>query len=143
MTYRFLSIDDAKKMAKIFAENFSDGWNLDQLNGAFTTGGFYALGCYTDDLVGFITYTLVDGVADIDDVLVLPSNRRKGVGLNLVRECEKHLKSLGASKIMLEVRLGNQPAISLYKKSGFLQISTRKKYYFDGEDALVFQKELL
>ena len=42
----------------------------------------------------------------------------------------------------LEVRAGNIPAISLYKKTGFTQVSVRKKYYQDNqEDALLMNLE--
>ena len=44
--------------------------------------------------------------------------------------------------MFLEVRSSNTPAINLYKKAGFTNLSVRKKYYDDGEDAVVMAKEL-
>lgn len=44
--------------------------------------------------------------------------------------------------ISLEVRRSNEKAIKLYNKYGFVYSHDRKKYYKDGEDALVLIKEL-
>jgi ribosomal protein S18 acetylase RimI-like enzyme len=40
------------------------------------------------------------------------------------------------------VRLSNEPAVHLYVFSGYQKISIWKKYYQDGEDALVMEKQL-
>lgn len=46
------------------------------------------------------------------------------------------------NNISLEVRKSNERAISLYKKYGFIKSHTRKKYYEDGEDAIIMIKFL-
>ena len=44
--------------------------------------------------------------------------------------------------ITLEVRVSNEPAISLYSKYGFKSLGTRKGYYQDNnEDALIMWTE--
>ena len=43
---------------------------------------------------------------------------------------------------MLEVRNSNIPAQKLYEKHGFKQITIRKNYYDNSEDALIYEKEL-
>ena len=48
-------------------------------------------------------------------------------------------KDYGVDEIFLEVRPTNSSAIKLYEKLGFENISVRKKYYSDGEDAMVFK----
>ena len=44
--------------------------------------------------------------------------------------------------ILLEVRVSNAPAMTMYLKEGFKGIYVRPRYYPDGEDAVVMQKEL-
>jgi cellulose biosynthesis protein BcsQ len=58
------------------------------------------------------------------------------------KNCLKELKNQGIEKIFLEVRKSNIPAKSLYEKIGYKEISVRKKYYSDGEDAVVMAKEI-
>lgn len=47
-----------------------------------------------------------------------------------------------SSRAILEVRESNKRAITLYKSVGFSVINIRKKYYRDGENALVMQLPL-
>jgi ribosomal-protein-alanine N-acetyltransferase len=43
----------------------------------------------------------------------------------------------------LTVRLSNRAALALYESEGYKTIDLWKKYYRDGEDAVVMQKELV
>ncbi len=143
MTYRFLTGEDALLLTEFNGRYFADGWNKAQLDGAFKNDGFTCLGAFDGErLIGYITYTLVEGVADLDDVVVLPEKRKQGIGYALVSACIDDLVNKQADKILLEVRQSNLSAINLYVKTGFVKISQRKKYYSNGEDAFVFQKEL-
>ncbi|MCS6997720.1 MAG: GNAT family N-acetyltransferase, partial [Casimicrobiaceae bacterium] len=42
----------------------------------------------------------------------------------------------------LEVRVNNLAAQSLYRKFGFVEVGRRKRFYRDGEDALLMTKPL-
>jgi len=50
---------------------------------------------------------------------VLNSRRRQGVGAALVREAEERLRSMGCSKINLQVRATNAIVIEFYKRLGY------------------------
>ena len=52
------------------------------------------------------------------------------------------LHNLGATSFILEVRESNLAAISLYNKFDFKEISIRKNYYSNGENAKVLIKEM-
>ena len=80
--------------------------------------------------------------AEIDDVATCPDARGKGVANALMQTFEEHAKHMGASECLLEVRVGNLPALSLYRKRGYENVTVRKRYYADGEDALVLKKIL-
>lgn len=69
---------------------------------------------------------------DIITIAVREDFRRSGVGSKL-------LKSLLEAKteLFLEVRESNVNAISFYKKHGFSSVGVRKKYYPDGENAII------
>ena len=76
-------------------------------------------------------------VAWIATIGVHPQYRRRGLGRRLLRTCEK---ALGMSRIKLTLRISNHAALSLYQKEGYRQINTWRKYYANGEDALVMEK---
>lgn len=66
-----------------------------------------------------------------------------GIGSRLLEESLRRAKERNSVSAVLDVRLSNQPAISLYKKHGFQAVGRRPKYYLDtGEDALVMRKNL-
>lgn len=123
---------------------FSDGWNKSMLLSAINGGRFHALIAEENgERIGFITYSEgFDGVFDLEDLFVLPSQRKKGAGGALVSEFIDRARALGGKKIFLEVRKSNAVAVALYGKSGFEKISERAKYYADGETAAVMLKEI-
>jgi ribosomal-protein-alanine N-acetyltransferase len=94
-------------------------------------------------VVGFIMYSIIYEKAEIIDIAVLDGYQRQNVGSQLLsyvlQECHNH----NCENVTLEVRMNNQRAIAFYKKHGFREISTRKSYYHDGEDALVMIKMVI
>lgn len=89
-------------------------------------------------VVGFMVYWLVVSEIHLLNIAVDPKWRRFGVASAMM----KHLRAEGAansfSEILLEVRVSNHAARSLYERFDFEQISVRPKYYADsGEDALL------
>jgi ribosomal-protein-alanine N-acetyltransferase len=78
---------------------------------------------------------------DIEDIVVDKEQRRAGIGSSLLKKVFEEAQTDGVKRVMLEVRESNLPAINLYRKFGFKDLSTRKKYYQDGENALVMEKE--
>lgn len=79
------------------------------------------------------------GLAWIATLGVLPDFRRQGVGRALLRACEARLR---ASRLRLSVRLSNAPAIMMYEQEGYRTIDRWRRYYSDGEDAIVMEKVL-
>lgn len=67
---------------------------------------------------------------------------RRGVGAALLRACEKYARRHRKSRITLEVRYDNRPAIALYEKWGFRQFGVHEDYYADGATALRYRKLL-
>jgi ribosomal-protein-alanine N-acetyltransferase len=76
------------------------------------------------------------------NIAVRPDARNRGIGRSLLRECIRRGLHAGGRRIYLEVRLGNEPALSLYRREGFRFVGVRKGYYVDtGEDAIVLLRE--
>jgi len=52
------------------------------------------------------------------------------------------MRAQRASRVKLEVRESNEPALSLYREFGFKLQRTLPRYYDDGEDAYVLVRSL-
>lgn len=76
-------------------------------------------------------------------IYVDPQLRGKGWGRQLLEDFLAHAFSLKeVESVFLEVRPSNQNARSLYERSGFVEAGCRKRYYRDGEDALIYSYTL-
>jgi [ribosomal protein S18]-alanine N-acetyltransferase len=75
----------------------------------------------------------------IATIAVLPEFRRQGIGRELLRSCERNLD---VSYVRLCVRASNTVAENLYLSEGYQRARLWEKYYQDGENALVMEKEL-
>lgn len=93
-------------------------------------------------VLGYVGSQTVLEESDMMNIAVLPEARRAGIGERLILSLIELLKDRGSRSLALEVRASNTPAISLYKKLGFLQVGRRPNYYRGPrEDALILRKE--
>ena len=92
------------------------------------------------ELIGFVAgeKRAVTGAGWVVTVCVHPDYRRQGIARRLVHVCEEEL---GQAKVRLCVRATNQAAIQLYQSQGYQAIKPWVRYYNDGEDALVMEKQ--
>ena len=97
-----------------------------------------------DEVHGYIVANafLKKRLGHIISFAVKPFSQRKGIGTALLKKLEMVLKRLNMQGIILEVRLSNIGAISLYEREGFKRKAISKNYYEDGEDALVMRKQI-
>lgn len=92
---------------------------------------------------GYIGFSPSFETADIITLGVADKHRRQGIAEKLLRFILHKCKDMQVSKVFLEVRESNFPALSLYRKLGFQEISVRKNYYScPTENAIVMVKEL-
>jgi len=89
--------------------------------------------------VGFGEISCVLEFADIIDIEVSEPYRRRGIGREICERLIANAIENGVEVITLEVRVSNAVAQTLYESLGFREISVRKRYYGDGEDAAVMQ----
>jgi ribosomal-protein-alanine N-acetyltransferase len=82
------------------------------------------------------------GEAELLRVAVSPAARRRGLGAALLRAAARDLAAAGVARLYLEVRAGNEPARRLYERDGWRVLGLRAGYYPDGEDAMLYGKEL-
>jgi [ribosomal protein S18]-alanine N-acetyltransferase len=93
-------------------------------------------------IIGYIIIQTVLEEAHILNIGVLPSHRGRGLGRIMLDRLLKLAVQRHINIIFLEVRSSNRVAQNLYFSLGFAPISARRKYYPDGEDALILMKKL-
>ena len=86
---------------------------------------------------GYASISMMDEVADLHRIAVVPCSRRNGVARDLLTVLVDQAHRQGAIRMLLEVAEENMAAISLYQSFGFATISRRRRYYPSGADSLV------
>ena len=77
-------------------------------------------------------------------IVVSKEFRKKQIAFKIVEFLLNELKKNNVKKIFLEVRKSNIPAISLYKKCGFIDIREIVDYYTNPkEDGIMMLKEVV
>lgn len=93
-----------------------------------------------EKVVGFMIYELHKSKLHILNFAVNPSQRRAGIGGQMVAKLIGKLSSHRRTRITLEVRETNLPAQLFFQKQGFRAVRVLRSYYEDtGEDAFLMQ----
>lgn len=95
----------------------------------------FAIVEWLEDLSGSAAY--------IETLEVAPEQRRKGIGVELLRRLEDSARTAGAQAIWLHVDVENAPAIRLYEANGYEYRGREEHYYAHERAALVYAKELM
>jgi len=73
----------------------------------------------------------IDGAWAIDSVATLPEHRGKGVAGKLLNQILANGNHQGYPKAQVNMYIGNEPALNLYRKFGFEIIEENRDEYFD------------
>jgi ribosomal-protein-alanine N-acetyltransferase len=96
-----------------------------------------------DRIVGFLVGERAPrGLGHIITIDVLERARRHGVGSVLVRTAEERFRALKCPAVRLETAVDNVAALSFYKRHGYNVIKSIPRYYSNGVDALLLEKDL-
>jgi ribosomal-protein-alanine N-acetyltransferase len=94
-------------------------------------------------VAGFAAFHRVLDEAELRNIAVDHSHRRKGIARALLEAGVRALQESGVRRIFLEVRDSNLPALTLYEAAGFRLLNTRRAYYQDPvEDAQMMVLEI-
>ena len=131
--------------------SFSDPWTEDAFESAFALQRMrlFVAEEVSDDrrggapvLVGYVVALLLGLEAEIADLAVAPSVRRRGIGSVLLDRTLADLSARGVEAVFLEVRESNSAARALYESRGFASVGRRRGYYrHPAEDALILKRE--
>lgn len=97
----------------------------------------------TEAVAGFIVAEASRrGVGHIITIDVLPGSRRGGLGSKLLAEAEDRLRQIPCHTVLLETAVDNAGALAFYKRHRYSVVKTIPRYYSNGVDALVLEKDL-
>jgi len=120
-------------MAALHAASFRRGWSDDEFRFMLADKAVLAHRvAERNKLIGFIISRLAGDESEILSVAVAASAQGRGLAGHLLRLHLRRLAGLGIRTVFLEVAEDNTPAIRLYKRAGFEEVSRRKGYYQDG-----------
>ena len=139
-----MSVEDIDKVKKLEDEQCIDILSKTSMLSDLNDQNFsYFVIKLNDDIIGYIATSHVIDTMDILSIVVSKSHQQKGIATKLLYYIFDFAKNLNINKILLEVRISNTKAISLYEKCGFKKISLRKSYYQSPtEDAIIMEKTL-
>lgn len=135
---RPLSEADLCAVLAIEEASFSSPWTrasfLNELRSAHSQ---LTVAEWQGKIVGYLCCWYVADEVHILDIAVHPDARRQGIGKRLLCHAFAIGRQKAARSASLEVRRSNLPARALYEKFRFSEVAVRRRYYSDGEDALL------
>jgi len=141
------SARDAPMIAALHGASFRRGWSEQEVEGLLLDRHVIAHRALIGSrFAGFIMSRLVEDEAEILSIAVARRQQGRGLARQLLGLHMRRLAGLGARTIFLEVDEHNDPAIRLYQRTGFQEVSRRANYY-PGPDtaaaALILRRDLV
>jgi ribosomal-protein-alanine N-acetyltransferase len=93
-------------------------------------------------IVAYLFGHLIVDEYHLHNIAVSEEFRKKGIALKLIEKMLNFTNENKVKAVFLEVSSSNLSACNLYEKKGFVAQGTRKKYYPNGDDALLYTFEL-
>ena len=145
--YNFIpmSIKDLNKIYDLELESYDFPWTKEILRDCILYKYDSFAVFFNENLVGYVIAKITYPETHILNLTVKKSFRKKGIGRSLIELIISEARLKNSETIILEVRVDNIQAQSLYKKLNFEIIGTRKDYYESEngrEDAYVLKLDL-
>lgn len=135
---------DVDEIIEIENVSFTDPWPRSLISEGFKNrlADQYVIELDEGAIAAYCQCWMVLDEGHILNIAVAPGFKRMGLGRRLMEFIIKIMIARGINYVLLEVKINNIPAQSLYNSMGFRQIDIRKRYYADGSDAMIMLKEV-
>ncbi|MBI1922431.1 MAG: ribosomal protein S18-alanine N-acetyltransferase [Geobacter sp.] len=132
---------DIEQIIKIESASFPRPWTRDHfLQELRSPHAFPLVAMISENVVaGYVCPMQLLDEGHILDIAVRPDCRGMGIGRLMAEKVLDECRKRGAEFVSLEVRPSNTAAISLYEGLGFVVTGRRKRYYENGEDAVLME----
>lgn len=140
-----LTSPDLEEVLRLNFRCFKDGENYTKHTFSYLLTQPNAL-CYKivtaeKRIAGFLCVLVGnDGTGHITTIGVAPEHRRRGLAERLLNHLDHMLRERSIDSAVLEVRVSNTTAQSLYSSCGFSVVQRLSHYYTDGEDGYLMVK---
>ena len=141
---------EAAALAALDAGADPNPWRTAQYQSAVAgvAGQQVLVACFEERPAGCLVLAVAADEGSIHRIVVAEGQRRRGLGLMLLRAALAAARDAGAASCHLEVRESNAAALALYEHAGFSLQGRRKGYYTrpaesgGREDALLMSTSL-
>ncbi len=141
--YRYAENKDVFDILSLDEENFSNNFD-EKFYLEYIKNQRVIVAEKENIIVGYVLFNQILDEAEIYKIVVSKEFRKKQIAFKIVEFLLDELKKNNVKKIFLEVRKSNIPAISLYKKCGFINIREIIDYYTNPkEDGIMMLKEVV
>lgn len=139
---RRMEAGDVSRVAEIEKENFSTPWSENAIYAAlFDETTAYYVAESDGEIIGCCGIRNLTGEGEITNVSVKKAYQNRGIGREMMEMLLKEGKEKEIRAFTLEVRAGNEAAVHLYEKLGFVTEGVRRGFYEKPrEDALIMWK---
>jgi [ribosomal protein S18]-alanine N-acetyltransferase len=136
---RAMVADDIESVLAIESVSSPDPWTIgivtDELNGP---NRHYVVAVdHVGEVVGFCGLLAQVGEGHVTNIAVAPVYRAQRIAARLLLDNVRWALTQEVSALTLEVRVGNEAAMRLYRRFGFAPVGTRPRYYPNNDDALI------
>ena len=133
-----MTIQDLDEIKDILSSEFDDFWKYEIFKEELANNNSkYLVLRYNNEIVSFGGIKIIIDEANLMDIVTKKNMRNQGFAKLLLEELIKLSKNNNCTSITLEVNEHNSPAISLYEKFNFKEVGKRKKYYQNGDTAIL------
>ncbi|GIL26813.1 ribosomal protein S18-alanine N-acetyltransferase [Actinocatenispora comari] len=118
-------------------------WSAAMFWSELAAGHYYRIARDATGIVGYAGLAATGpDEAWIQNIAVRRDRQRAGVGRALLDDLLAEADRRGATHVLLEVAVDNDPALALYRRYGFVEVGRRRGYYQPSNtDALVMRRE--
>lgn len=141
MTIRRAAAGDAAKLYKLESKIFTkENYPLSKSSFRYhIKNNMLYIAEVNEEVIGYILVLIKRKNAKLYSIAVDSLYRGRNIAKKFLKTVSKELVSLGFEKFLLEVRVDNERAISLYKKAGFNIIKKLDSFYLDRCDAYLME----
>lgn len=127
---RRINENDIEAIATLETGIFPDPWSVKSIKETYENKSALILGAYQEEtLIGYVIFYYVLDEGEIARIAVSPAYRRQGVADKIFTGLLDFCVEKNIERILLDVRISNEAAISFYRKLGFADDGIRKDFY--------------